>query len=54
MAFVWEGKRYIVEAVEARWRTPEGPTFRVRAEGRRFLLIYVEHQDVWVIEPVEV
>ena len=53
LAFLWEGQRYTVEEVEARWRTPEGPAFRVRADGEHFLLAYVEHQDVWVIEPVE-
>ncbi len=29
-AFVWEGERVEIEAVERRWRTPAGPTFRIR------------------------
>jgi hypothetical protein len=49
-ALVWEGQRYIVVQVEARWRTPEGPAFRVRTEaGERFDLHHHELEDRWAI-----
>jgi hypothetical protein len=38
----------VVAEVEARWRTPEGPVFRVRMEdGGRFELAYEEGADRW-------
>ena len=50
-AFLWEGKRVAVEAVEHSWRTPSGPAFRVRtADGRRFTLVYDEATDAWDIQ----
>ena len=50
-AFLWEGKRVAVEAVEHSWRTPSGPAFRVRtADGRRFNLAYDEATDAWDIQ----
>jgi len=30
-AFTWHGERYEVERIIKRWRTPEGPSFRVQA-----------------------
>ena len=49
-ALTWEGRRYLVAEVEARWRTPDGPTFRVRTEaGERFDLHYHEQVDQWTI-----
>jgi len=47
-AFLWEGKRLEVVEIERQWRTPSGPTFRVRVEdGRRFTLAYDEASDAW-------
>jgi len=47
-AFLWEGGRYRVAGVEARWRTPDGPAFRVRVEsGERFDLHYQPETDTW-------
>lgn len=47
-AFVWQGERYVVQAVERAWRTPEGPHFLVRTkEGDFFELAYEEAEDVW-------
>ena len=51
-AFLWEGERVMVEAVEHQWRTPAGPAFRVRAaNGRRFMLAYDEAADAWDVQP---
>jgi hypothetical protein len=50
-ALLWEGRRYAVTEVEARWRTPDGPVFRVRTEpGQRFDLHYYELEDRWAID----
>jgi len=47
-AFTWQGRRWLVAAVERAWRTPEGPCFVVRVEGdARFRLLYCEHLDQW-------
>jgi len=52
-AFVWEGERVEIEAVERRWRTPAGPAFRIRtAGGHRFTLAYDETADAWDIQPL--
>jgi hypothetical protein len=32
-AFVWHARRYEVERVVKRWRTPAGPGFRVQGSG---------------------
>lgn len=49
-AFLWEQRWLEVEEVEARWRTPVGPAFRVRtADGQRFTLTYHPASDIWVI-----
>jgi hypothetical protein len=53
-ALVWQGQRYEVEAVVARWRLPQGPAFRVAAcDGAIFDLEYDEEGDRWVIHPRE-
>lgn len=52
-AFVWQGRRLEVEAVETRWRTPEGPVFRVRVQsGEGFELRYHETEDRWSLAQV--
>ena len=49
-ALVWEGERFLVEAVEAVWRIPAGRCFRVRTvDGRVFELFYGEMYDEWRI-----
>lgn len=49
---VWEGKRLPVVSVERRWRTPEGPAFRVVTElDGVFDLLYVEADDWWRVQP---
>jgi len=50
VAFQWEGERLIVAEIEARWRLPRGPAFRVRTQDDRvFELFYNEPQGEWVI-----
>jgi hypothetical protein len=49
-ALTWEGRRYLVAEVEARWRTPDGPAFRLRTEpGQRFEVRYRERKERWTI-----
>jgi hypothetical protein len=50
IALHWQGQRLLVETIEARWRTPSGPAFRVRTEdGQVFELSYRELSDEWQI-----
>ena len=38
-AVIWQGERLPVRGIEALWRTPAGPAFRVRTgSGARFAL----------------
>ena len=49
-AFVWQGRRYLIEEVLNQWRSPEGPGFRVlTAEGMQFELTYDATQDRWYL-----
>ena len=57
-AFEWEGRRYQVERVVKRWRTPAGPCFRVEVAGIPNLqplisnfvdLTYLESTDQWTM-----
>ena len=51
-AFLWEGERMEVKAVERQWRTPAGLIFRVcTVEGHRFTLTYDEVSDTWNVQP---
>lgn len=53
-ALVWEGRRYPVAEVEARWRTPTGPAFQLRtASGERFEADYSELEDRWTVRSLE-
>jgi len=46
----WGGRHYRVVHIEQRWRTPDGPAFRLRTEGEeRFELRYHEIEDRWLI-----
>jgi hypothetical protein len=48
---IWQGGRYPVACIEERWRTPEGPAFRLRSDsGLRFELHYHELEDRWTIQ----
>jgi hypothetical protein len=47
---MWQGCRYAVTTVVSRWRTPEGPAFRVQTEqGQLIDLYYREGEDLWTI-----
>jgi hypothetical protein len=54
-AFTWHGQRYEVERVIKRWRTPQGPGFRVEVgrpkshPPRLVDLHYLELQDQWTL-----
>ena len=49
-ALVWQGERYQVAEVKSRWRTPEGPSYRVLVEsGELFDLHYHELKEGWTI-----
>ena len=49
-ALHWQGVRYPVVRVEARWRTPAGAGFRVWCEDdNRFELLYEELADRWLV-----
>ncbi|MBM4466893.1 MAG: hypothetical protein FJ014_15305 [Chloroflexi bacterium] len=53
-AFVWRGRRHVVQAVERAWRAPEGPHFSVRTEeGDCFELAYDEAEDVWSVQAIQ-
>lgn len=52
-AVVWQGRRLEVGRIEQRWRTPQGPAFRVVVvSGAEFELFYSENVDRWTILPV--
>ena len=49
-AWTWQGRHYRAVHIEQRWRTPDGPAFRLRTEGgERFELRYHELEDRWLI-----
>ena len=54
-AFEWEGQRYKVERIVKRWRTPEGPGFRVQISNPKSQisnlidLTYSESADQWTM-----
>jgi hypothetical protein len=53
-AVIWQGRRYEVARIEERWRTPEGPAFRVRVDPERlFELRYHERVQSWTIRELE-
>jgi hypothetical protein len=50
-ALMWRGRHYVIDCVEARWRTPRGPAFSVLTEtGERFELHYDELDVRWMIQ----
>ena len=49
-AFTWQQRRYKVDKVVRRWRTPNSVCFRVlTAEGDAFSLRYDETDDAWYL-----
>jgi len=52
-ALIWQDRRYPVNTVTQRWRTPLGPSFWIETEaGERFELQYNEGTDTWHIRPL--
>jgi len=50
LAFYWEDQRLVVEDILARWLTPQGRGFRVKAGGdQQYELFYNEAEDEWRI-----
>jgi hypothetical protein len=50
VALLRQGERLLIQTIEARWRTPDGPCFRVRTEdGQVFELSYREPTGEWEI-----
>jgi hypothetical protein len=50
LRFDFQGETLPVDEVLARWRTPTGKHFRVRAARALFDLVYDEVQDQWRVE----
>lgn len=51
LALFWHGRRYQIQEILARWRTPQGRGFRVRTEGGQgFVLVYDETKQTWEIQ----
>jgi tryptophan 2,3-dioxygenase len=50
LRFEFQGEALAVDEVLARWRTPTGKRFRVRAAQALFDLVYDEAQDHWRVE----
>jgi hypothetical protein len=57
-AFLWHGERYQVERIINRWRTPQGPGFRVEISrisdsdppsSRVVNLAYLEDEGQWTL-----
>jgi len=52
IAVIWEGQRWEVVEILARWRTPGGKCFRVSIQdGQTFELFYDETTDAWRVTP---
>lgn len=50
LSLTWQGQRLSVAALLARWRSPQGPGFRVRSQdGQVFDLLYLEREDRWQV-----
>ena len=53
LSLVWEGQRYEIAEIVARWRGPSEKGFRVKtADGQAFDLTYREFPDEWLIQPI--
>ena len=53
LALMWNGQRYEVVEILARWRTPGEKIFRVRtSDEKTFELIYREGPDEWKIKNI--
>ena len=52
LKFEWQGVWLLIAETLARWRRPDGKSFRVRtAEGQVFELHYKEGSQTWSVTP---
>jgi len=50
IAFLWDGRRHRVKRVLKRWRSPDGPGFRVlTVAGAQFELTYDQASNDWTL-----
>jgi hypothetical protein len=53
LALMWDGTRYEIAEIVARWRGPNEKGFRVKtASGASFELTYREVPDEWQVQPI--
>ena len=53
LSLTWEGVRYEIAEIVARWRGPAERGFRVKtADGQAFDLTYRELPDEWLVQPI--
>jgi hypothetical protein len=53
LSLTWEGSRYEIAEIVARWRGPSEKGFRVKTtDGQAFDLTYREVPDEWQIQPI--
>ena len=53
LSLIWDGCRYEIAEIVARWRGPSEKGFRVKTtDGQAFDLTYREVPDEWQIQPI--
>lgn len=53
LSLIWQGCRYEVAEILARWRGPAEKGFRVKTvDGSAFELTYQEFSDDWHVQPI--
>ena len=53
LSLTWEGGRYEIAEIVARWRGPGEMGFRVKTtDGQAFDLTYREVPDEWLVQPI--
>ena len=53
LALMWDGTRYEIAEIVARWRGPNEKGFLVKtASGASFELTYREVPDEWQVQPI--
>ncbi len=53
LSLIWQGSRYEIAEILARWRGPGEKGFRVKTtDGSAFELTYQEVSDDWQVQPI--
>lgn len=53
LSLAWDGSRYEIAEIVARWRGPSEKGFRVKTvEGLAFDLTHREISDEWLVQPI--